>query len=96
MVDGTGLENRRGETHREFESRPLRIKSSVAPRPIYYVRLALCGLLKKSRDSSESQKYPRECKTTEKTLKVFALGSKLSLVWRVVHRSHFEHRFGQS
>ena len=24
MVDGNGLENRRGETHREFESRPLR------------------------------------------------------------------------
>ena len=24
MVDGNGLENRRGETHREFESLPLR------------------------------------------------------------------------
>lgn len=24
MVDGTGLENQRGATHREFESRPLR------------------------------------------------------------------------
>jgi hypothetical protein len=24
VVDGNGLENRRGETHREFESRPLR------------------------------------------------------------------------
>ena len=24
MVDGNGLENRRGATHREFESRPLR------------------------------------------------------------------------
>jgi hypothetical protein len=24
VVDGTGLENRRGATHREFESRPLR------------------------------------------------------------------------
>ncbi len=31
MVDGNGLENRRGETHREFESRPLRqIKNMIS------------------------------------------------------------------
>ena len=29
MVDGNGLENRRGATHREFESRPLRQEKEV-------------------------------------------------------------------
>ena len=33
---------------RRFESGRVRRRSSVAPRPTYYARLALCGLLKKS------------------------------------------------
>ena len=29
MVDGTGLENQRGATHRGFESRPLRQENAL-------------------------------------------------------------------
>jgi hypothetical protein len=36
VVDGTGLENRRGATHREFESRPLRHRK-YSPYGLYFL-----------------------------------------------------------
>lgn len=46
MVDGTGLENQRGATHREFESRPLRHRK-YSPFGLYFLcvgsRLELAG-----------------------------------------------------
>lgn len=76
---------------RGFKSLPLRRRSSVAPRPIYYARLALCGLLKKSRKPSESQKYPGDCKIAKNTLKVKLFGSKLfvKIAFLAIKINHF-------
>lgn len=41
MVDGTGLENQRGATHREFESRPLRQEEIKKRAAIYAARFCV-------------------------------------------------------
>ena len=41
VVDGTGLENRRGATHREFESRSLRQENRPALRLVYFLAQAI-------------------------------------------------------
>ena len=39
MVDGNGLENRRGATHREFESRPLRQEKRRDVSPVFFLTI---------------------------------------------------------
>ena len=58
MVDGTGLENQRGATHRGFESRPLRQwESRSNPRFLFVCVKGVAGLIVKTQKVEPKTTY---------------------------------------